>query len=119
MKTLRKLFFWKEYKKLGPIKKNSGLELEVDKWRISSFILQNLIPIVGIKPYPLDELVTLTSTVCAFEPTHIYEWGTHLGKSARIFYEAVKYFKINSSSTKAKGLKISASPDRMIFELFA
>ena len=79
-----------------PIKKNRRLELEVDKWRISKFILQNLIPVIGIKPYPLDELTMFVSTVCAFEPTHIYEWGTHVGKSARIFYETVKYFKINA-----------------------
>ena len=71
-------------------------ELEVDNWIISDFILNKLIPIVGIRPFPLNELMILVSSVIVTKPTHIYEWGTNIGKPARIFYEICKYFNIFS-----------------------
>jgi len=73
-----------------------GSEFEVDKWLISQFIVSRLVPIVGVHPYPLDELLLMAAAVCRLKPTHIFEWGTHLGKSARIFYETSKQFGINS-----------------------
>lgn len=69
---------------------------EVDLNTISEFIVSKLIPLVATSPFPLDELVLLVSAVCRLKPTHIFEWGTHVGKSARIFYETTKYFKINT-----------------------
>lgn len=71
-------------------------EFEVDNWIISEFISKELVPIVGIHPYPLNELMFMTATVCRLKPTHIFEWGTHVGKSARIFYEITKQFHIHS-----------------------
>jgi cephalosporin hydroxylase len=71
-----------------------GSEFEVDKWIISDFIVKHLIPIVGIHPYPLDELLLMTASVCRLRPTHIFEWGTHVGKSARIFFEVSRRFEI-------------------------
>lgn len=71
-------------------------KFEVNNWIISDFVLRKLVPVVKTKPYPLDELMLITGTVCRFKPTHIFEWGTHLGKSARIFYEITKSFHINS-----------------------
>jgi cephalosporin hydroxylase len=38
----------------------------------------------------------MVSSVCRLRPTHIFEWGTHIGKSARIFFEISKKFGINS-----------------------
>jgi cephalosporin hydroxylase len=38
----------------------------------------------------------MCSTVAYFEPDIIIEWGTHYGKSARIFYEVVKYLKFGT-----------------------
>jgi hypothetical protein len=38
----------------------------------------------------------MVGSVCRFNPTHIFEWGTHIGKSARIFYETIQNFKINA-----------------------
>jgi cephalosporin hydroxylase len=38
----------------------------------------------------------MTSTVCYFKPRYIFEWGTHVGKSARIFYEISRAFKIDT-----------------------
>jgi cephalosporin hydroxylase len=49
---------------------------------------------VGIHPYPLNELMLMTAALCVIKPTHIFEWGTHVGKSARIFYEVTKHFNI-------------------------
>jgi cephalosporin hydroxylase len=71
-------------------------EFEINKWLISEFILKKIIPIVGHHPYPLDELILMIGSVCKFKPTYIFEWGTHVGKSARIFHETVKYFNLDS-----------------------
>jgi cephalosporin hydroxylase len=38
----------------------------------------------------------MTSTVCRFQPTHIFEWGTHIGKSARIFYETSTFYDLGT-----------------------
>jgi cephalosporin hydroxylase len=69
-------------------------EFEVNNWAISNFVLSRLLPIVGVRPFPLNELMIMSGAVCRLKPTHIFEWGTHIGKSARIFYETTKYFKI-------------------------
>jgi cephalosporin hydroxylase len=69
---------------------------EADKWALSEFILQKLIPIAGIHPYPLDELLLMCSTLAYFRPDLILEWGTHYGKSARIFYEATIYLNLKT-----------------------
>lgn len=79
----------------NPVKNPLCNEIELDKWIISDFILNKLIPVVGIHPFPLDELMLMTSTVCYFKPQYIFEWGTHVGKSARIFYEISRAFKID------------------------
>lgn len=71
-------------------------EFEVNNWIISEFIIEKLVPIVGIHPFPLNELSLLVSAVCWLKPSHIFEWGTNIGKSARIFYETTTYFGINS-----------------------
>jgi hypothetical protein len=71
-----------------------GTELEVNKWILSDFVLANLIHVVGAHPFPLDELMLMTSAVVRFKPEYIFEWGTHIGKSARIFYETTKAFNI-------------------------
>jgi cephalosporin hydroxylase len=71
-------------------------EFEVNNWIISEFIFQKLVPIVGITPYPINELTLMISAVCRLKPTHIFEWGTHIGKSARIFYETVRHFGLST-----------------------
>jgi len=70
-------------------------EFEVNNWIVSEFIVGTLVPIVGVHPFPLNELFLMVSAVCRFKPDHVIEWGTHLGKSARVFYEASKYFGLN------------------------
>lgn len=67
---------------------------EANKWALSEFVLSKLIRIVGVHPYPLDELLFMCSTLAYFKPDMIIEWGTHYGKSARIFYEAAAYLNL-------------------------
>lgn len=71
-------------------------EFEVNNWILSDFIVDKIIPIVGTHPFPLNELLLMSGAVCYIKPTHIFEWGTHFGKSARIFYETIQYFNIQS-----------------------
>ncbi|NCN25881.1 class I SAM-dependent methyltransferase [Candidatus Falkowbacteria bacterium] len=44
----------------------------------------------------MDELMLMTASVVYFKPTHIFDWGTYVGKSARIFYEIVRFYKLKS-----------------------
>jgi cephalosporin hydroxylase len=69
-------------------------EFEVDNWAISKFIIHKLLPIVGPHPYPITELNLMTAAVCRLKPQQVFEWGTNIGKSARIFYEIGKQFGI-------------------------
>lgn len=79
-----------------PTLNEHSTEFEVDKWVISDFIVNRLVPIVGTHPYPVDELLLMAAAVCRLKPTHIFEWGTHVGKSARIFFETSKAFGIGT-----------------------
>jgi len=69
---------------------------EADKWALSAFVIETLVPIVGVRPYPLDELLLMCSTVAYFKPGIIIEWGTHLGKSTRVFYEIARYLNLST-----------------------
>ena len=69
---------------------------EVNKFNISDFVLNELIPIIGTNPYPLSELELLVSTVLWYRPSHICDWGTHIGKATRIFYETVQAFSLKT-----------------------
>lgn len=77
-----------------PAKNIQCSEFEVDNWVLSEFIVKKLIPIVGTHPYPITELNLMVATVCRLQPQQIFEWGTNIGKSARIFYETGKQFGI-------------------------
>lgn len=70
-------------------------QFEVNNWLVSEFIVETLIPIVGVHPFPLNELVLMVAAVCRVKPARIYEWGTHHGKSARVFYETAKHFGVD------------------------
>ncbi len=92
---LDKLF--KSTKKLeDPAKNLNSTEFEVNNWVVSDFVVNNLVPVVSAHPFPLNELMLMTATVCRFKPELIFEWGTNIGKSARIFYEITKAFNIKS-----------------------
>jgi cephalosporin hydroxylase len=73
-----------------------GKEPEVNKWIVSDFIVSKIVPIVGVRPYPLSELEILVSTLLIYRPTHVCDWGTHVGKATRIFYETVTSFNLKT-----------------------
>jgi cephalosporin hydroxylase len=70
-------------------------EFEINNWVVSEFVVKKLVPVVGYHPFPLNELMLMASAVCRFRPKYIFEWGTHIGKSARIFYETSLAFGID------------------------
>jgi cephalosporin hydroxylase len=78
------------------VRNQASSVLEVDKWIMSDFILSKLVPSVGIRPFPLDEQMLMVATVCTFKPELIFDWGTHIGKSARVFWETCQAFNIVS-----------------------
>ena len=93
MRNFTNRFFNKEQ---SPVVNLDCQYFEVNNWLISEFILEKIVPIVNIHPYPLNELILMVAAICRVRPTHIFEWGTHYGKSARIFYETISFFKIKS-----------------------
>ena len=71
-------------------------EFEVNNWIVSEFIIDKLLPVVGFHPFPINEQMLMVATVCRLKPTHIFEWGTNVGKSARIFHETCSGFSIKT-----------------------
>ena len=65
--------------------------LEVDKWMASDTALR-LQRIVGKRPYPLDELMLMTAVFCYIQPAVVIDIGTHVGKSARVWWELSRLF---------------------------
>ena len=80
----------------NPTKNPDCTEFEVDNWAVSQFVLGRLVPAVGTQPFPLHELMLFVAAVCRLRPTQIFEWGTHIGKSARIFYETTNHYRIDA-----------------------
>ncbi len=79
-----------------PTKNLTSTEFEVNNWEVSDFVVKKLVPVVSFHPFPLNELMLMTSAVCYFKPEMIFEWGTNIGKSARIFYEIKQAFNIQT-----------------------
>lgn len=79
---------------VNPAKNVGCSEFEVELWSVSRFVIERLVRIVDVHPFPLNKLMLLAGAVCRVRPTHIFEWGTHIGKSARAFYETAKHFGI-------------------------
>lgn len=77
-----------------PTRNPQCTEFEVDAWHLSSFVVDKLVPVVGVHPFPLNELMLLSAAVCRVKPRQIFEWGTHIGKSARAFHETALHFDI-------------------------
>jgi cephalosporin hydroxylase len=80
----------------NPARNATSTEFEVDAWAVSQFVMRKLVPVVGAHPFPLHELMLMTGAVCRLEPSEIFEWGTHIGKSARIFYEITSHYRIQA-----------------------
>lgn len=87
--------FQQLYLSKDPIVNDTSTELEVNINQLSSFIIKDLLPIIGVSPFPITELLLMSSAVVKLKPNYIFEWGTHLGISARIFHEICKKYDIN------------------------
>lgn len=77
-----------------PVRNPQCSEFEVDLWTLSDFVLDTVVPIVGVRPYPLNELLLMTAAACRLRPSIVFDWGTHIGVSARIFHECNKAFNL-------------------------
>ena len=80
----------------NPVKNPGCSEFEVDNWAISRFVIAKLAPNVGVHPFPLNELMLIVAAVCRTRPGQIFDWGTNIGKSARIFYECTTHYRIDA-----------------------
>lgn len=80
----------------NPTKNSDCSEFEVDNWAISRFVIRKLVPIVDVHPFPLHELMLMVAAVCRLRPSQIFDWGTNIGKSARIFYECTTHYRIDA-----------------------
>lgn len=80
----------------NPAKNATSSDFEVDTWAVSDFVVKSLVPVVGSHPFPLHELMLMVATICRFEPAEIFEWGTHIGKSARIFADCAAHYGIDA-----------------------
>jgi cephalosporin hydroxylase len=78
-----------------PARNPTASEFEVDLWTLSRFLLEKIVPVVGTHPYPLNELLLMSGAACWIKPSVVFDWGTHIGASARIFYECNKTFKLD------------------------
>jgi hypothetical protein len=92
--TLKRILTGASQRYDDPVVNSSASEFEVNNWIISDFVCSRLVPVVGSHPFPLNELMLMSATVCRFRPEYIFEWGTHVGKSARVFYETAKAFSV-------------------------
>jgi cephalosporin hydroxylase len=77
-----------------PVLNPTASEFEVDLWILSRFVLKKIVPLVGTHPYPLNELLLMTAAACRLKPSVVFDWGTHVGTSARIFFECEKAFQL-------------------------
>lgn len=79
-----------------PVRNRDAAYFEVDNWIVSRFVVERLLPVVGYHPFPLNELMMMSAAVCRIRPSHILEWGTNVGVSARIFYETCRAFSLDA-----------------------
>lgn len=86
----------RKYEFEDPSINSNNTEFEVNNWIISRFVIDKLVPVVDIVPFPVNEQVLMVASVCRIKPTHIFEWGTNIGKSARIFYEICRAFGLDA-----------------------
>lgn len=52
---------------------------------------------LGIPGYGDDEVAFIAKTLLKLQPSHVFEWGTNVGASARIFHEVTRLAGIRST----------------------
>jgi hypothetical protein len=76
--------------------RNPGAEvLEVDLWILSEFIIDRIVPVLRVRPYPFNEQLLAVAAACRVKPSVVFDWGTHVGASARLFYECARAFDLH------------------------
>jgi cephalosporin hydroxylase len=80
----------------NPADGRTGEEFEVDAWALSDFVVHRLVPVVGTHPFPLHELMLMSAVMCHVKPPLLFEWGTHVGKSARVFHECAAHYRLGT-----------------------
>lgn len=61
---------------------------------LGKFVWFRLLPVVGVMPFPPHELMLMCAAVVCLRPNLVVEWGTHIGVSARVFWEANRRYHI-------------------------
>lgn len=69
--------------------------LAADQHQVSVAVATVLAPLLGVHPLPVAEQALMASAVCFLAPTVVFEWGTHLGVSARAWYEIRRHFGLH------------------------
>lgn len=76
--------------------KNSHLWCcEANAAQLDRFVLEKILPKTGLL-YPLAEISLMALVVDRVRPTHIFEWGTNIGGSARIFHTITEVLQMDT-----------------------
>jgi len=59
---------------------------EAEVVELDRFVLEKILPQTGLL-YPLAEISLMALAVDRVRPSHIFEWGTNIGGSAKIFHQ--------------------------------
>ena len=78
----------------NPVRNAGAAVFEVDLWTLSQFLIDRIVPLLGVHPYPLNEQLLMVAAACRIRPGVVFDWGTHIGASARLFHECSKAFDL-------------------------
>ena len=79
------------------IPKNSHLWCcEANSAELDRFVLEKILPKTGLL-YPFAEISLMALVVSRVRPTHIYEWGTNIGGSAKIFHVITEALQMDTA----------------------
>ena len=75
---------------------SSPSSIQCDSNELGRFVWRRLLPEVGCFPYPPHELMLMCAAATWLRPKLIIEWGTNVGASARVWWEVVKRYRIDT-----------------------
>jgi len=76
--------------------RNAGLWCcEANSFELDRFVLEKILPHAGWL-YPVAEVSLMALVVDRVRPTHIFEWGTNIGGSAKIFHLITEALQMNT-----------------------
>src|SRR5258708_28570944 len=65
----------------NPVRNAGAAVFEVDLWILSRFLIDRIVPLLGVHPYPLNEQLLMVAAACRIRPGVVFDWGTHIGAS--------------------------------------